>query len=121
MCSLSEMQSERFVPRDAQTRDLPKGRTLRVDLFDDGYGRAKMMFGPEKIGVSREPLFVAARILLDRGLAWPRDTIELWRDGERVVHGLVGQAAQCTVEDGRVTKVNPKMNRRHASLHRDRR
>lgn len=69
------------------------------------YNRGRAFFTYDKAGKrqfhgdSKEPLFAAARELLDRGLAHPNDTIETYWEGETdwAMRARVGHAATRTV------------------------
>lgn len=74
--------------------------THKIDLIDEGHGKAKMVYNGELIGISSEPLFSAARFLLKRGRADAKDTIETYRGSTISMRAEVGIAAKMTVEEG---------------------
>lgn len=62
-------------------------------------GTAAMRCGDVELGVSRQPLYDAARALLAAGLADPEDRIETWRGENRSMctYSTVREAAKWTV------------------------
>ena len=77
-----------------------------------GHGRAIMRYRGEQIGESAEPLFAAARILLDRGLADPDDVIQTFRGDTPCLRAKVGAAAGRSFVEAkaggiRIGKYNP--------------
>lgn len=58
-----------------------------------------MFYKDEDLGLSAVPLFAASRILLERNLASPDDTIETWRGDLKSMYGRVGHCATLTVEE----------------------
>ncbi len=71
----------------------------RIDLIEAPKGRATMAYRGETIGTSRQPLFSAARWLIDNDLAEPGDRIETWRGSMRCMSAAVGVAAGLTVKE----------------------
>lgn len=95
--------------------------TLRVDLVPTGCGKAEIRFRGEFLGVSSEPLFAAARLLLSRGEAEPEDTIETYRNGISCLRASVGTASGLTVKERsrgglRIVAISPAVLEGHASL-----
>ena len=91
-----------------------------IDLEPAGYGeRAKMFLDGECLGISRQPIYAAARILLKRGVN-PFDTAETRRNGMTCLTGVIGGLATRTVSEGdrtplKVTRFIP--DRRFLLLH----
>jgi hypothetical protein len=78
-----------------------KQMAIRVDLIPKGPGKAQMVYQGEILGTSSEPLFTAARLLMNRGEAEAQDYIETYRDGMRCMRAKVGVAATKTVKEDR--------------------
>jgi len=62
-----------------------------------GHETAIMSYAGEVIGVSKQPIYDAARFLLNAGLARATDRIATFRGDTRCLHGGVGVAAQLSV------------------------
>lgn len=68
------------------------------DGLSKGHGKAHMTYQGVSLGEpSDEPLFDAARRLLNRGLARPDDTIVTYRGDMPCMRGVVGKAAELAV------------------------
>jgi hypothetical protein len=76
-------------------------KTHRIDLTDAPEDKAKMSYSGRDLGLSRQPLFAAARKLLAEGLAEPDDRIETWRGETKCLSGPVWAAAKLSVDAGR--------------------
>lgn len=73
--------------------------THRIDLRPAKHGRANMFYNGEHLGVSSEPLFASARLLLKHGKADAKDTVETYRGSTMSMRAEVGIAAGLTVEE----------------------
>src|SRR4051794_40980760 len=62
-------------------------------------GKCRMAYNGRLLGVSKTPLFSAARKLLQLELAQPEDRIEAYRDNILSMAGPVGAAARLTVDE----------------------
>ena len=70
-----------------------------IDLEPAGYGeKAKMFLQGEEIGTSRQPIYAAARLLLELG-ALPSDTATTRRNGVPSMSGVIGSLATRTVSE----------------------
>ena len=68
-----------------------------IDLEPAGSGeKAKMFLQGEEIGISHQPIYAAARILLGIG-ALPSDTAETRRNGVTCMFGVIGGLATRSV------------------------
>jgi hypothetical protein len=73
----------------------------RIDLSPAADDKAEMSYSGQYLGLSRQPLFAAARKLLAEGLAEPGDRIETWRGNTKCLSGPVWAAARLSVDSGR--------------------
>jgi hypothetical protein len=62
-----------------------------------GYGATPMSYRGEVFGQSNQPLYAAARWLLDQGIASPSDEVATYRGETMSMHGVVGDLAKLTV------------------------
>ena len=70
-----------------------------IDLEPAGYGeKARMLLNGEDLGTSRQPIYAAARILLDLG-AFPSDTATTRRKSVPSMSGVIGRLATRTVSE----------------------
>jgi hypothetical protein len=77
-----------------------------IDLEPAGYGeKAKMLLNGEDIGISRQPIYAAARILLGIG-AHPSDTAETRRKGVTCMTGVIGGLATRSVSEPDRSTIN---------------
>jgi hypothetical protein len=83
---------------------------IELEKYTPEHAPAPMVYRGEVIGASRQPVYDAARYLLDNDLAGPDDVIEVWRDGARCMYGVVGEVAKLIVEESR--KGNPTLKLR---------
>ena len=68
-----------------------------IDLEPAGYGdKAKMFLQGEEIGISHQPIYAAARLLLELG-ALPSDTATTRRNGVPSMSGVIGGLATRSV------------------------
>jgi hypothetical protein len=72
-------------------------KTHRIDLSPAPEDKAKMSYSGQDLGLSRQPLFAAARKLLAEGLAKPEDRIETWRGETKCPSGPIWVAAKLSV------------------------
>lgn len=78
--------------------------TFTIVVRPVGRGKFEAYHGSDLLCVSTEPLCEASRVLLSRGLANTRDTIEMYHEScaTASLRSKVGKAARLTVkEDGR--------------------
>jgi hypothetical protein len=91
-------------------------------ISTDSGSRAHMVHNGIDIGISREPLFAAARYLIANQLAHPRDTIETIRNGVVCLSATIWVAARLTVterssgEYGFTLAQNPQVRLPHRSF-----
>lgn len=71
------------------------------EVYTLNTAKAPMTYRGEVIGSSRQPIYDAARYLLDNNLASPDDMIETWRGGVLCMFGVVGEIAKRTVMERR--------------------
>jgi hypothetical protein len=70
-----------------------------IDLEPLGRGdRARMLLNGEDLGTSHQPIYAAARILLQLG-AFPSDTATTRRNGVPSMSGVIGRLATRTVSE----------------------
>src|SRR3954468_18940588 len=84
-------------------------KTHRIDLSPAAEDKAKMSYSGRDLGLSRQPLFAAARKLLAEGLAEPNDRIETGRGNTKCLAGPIWAAARLSVDAGvpRLTRWRP--------------
>jgi hypothetical protein len=84
-------------------------KTHRINLSPAPDDKAKMSYSGRDLGLSRQPLFAAARKLLAEGLAEPEDRMETWRGKTKCLSGPVWAAAKLSVNAGvpRFTRWKP--------------
>lgn len=71
----------------------------KVELSNAKHGKAHMEYEGRAIGISNEPLFDAARILLNSGKADAEDILETYRGKTKCLSAKVGVAAKLTVRE----------------------
>lgn len=71
----------------------------RIQLTANKHGKANMEYEGVVIGISNEPLFDAARILLNSGKADAEHVIETYRGKTRCMSAKVGLASKLTVRE----------------------
>ena len=70
-----------------------------IDLEPAGYGeKAKMFLQGEEIGTSHQPIYAAARLLLELG-ALPSDTATTRRNGVPSMSGVIASLATRSVSE----------------------
>jgi hypothetical protein len=80
---------------------MPQMMTHKVHLTRTNLaGKCAMTHNGQSLGVSKTPLFSAARKLLQLDLAKPEDRIETYRDGIMSMAGPVWAAAKLSVNEG---------------------
>ena len=77
------------------------GRASDDRLVPRGYGPTPMSYHGEVIGQSNQPLYAAARWLLDHGIANAEDEVGTYRGETLSMHGIVGELAKLTVEEAK--------------------
>jgi hypothetical protein len=81
---------------------MPQMMTHKVHLTRTNLaGKCAMTHNGQSLGVSKTPLFSAARKLLQLDLAKPEDRIETYRDGIMSMAGPIWAAAKLTVDEER--------------------
>jgi hypothetical protein len=82
-------------------RGLPAGATVhRVDLRHSKRGD-EMMFAGAGIGHSTQPLYAAARWLIDSNAASEADTVATYRGETLCMHGRAGELAKLAVTENK--------------------
>lgn len=84
--------------------------TFTIFVRPIGRGNFEAYHGTDLLCVSHTPLCDASRVLLERGFAQSRDTIEMWHEGDAYasLRSQIGKAARLTVEE---TAYGPMLRR----------
>ena len=86
------------MPRSAAKGNMSMTEWI-IDLEPAGSGeKAKMFLQGEEIGVSHQPIYAAARLLLELG-ALPSDTATTRRNGVPSMSGVIGSLATRSVSE----------------------